>query len=155
MKNSASSRKKPAKKVAKPLRAQADKKAARQRVAKTPANDETCLQKHCKQWLDKSGLWPRLLIFHVANERKGGIGTAMHFKRVGVRPGVADWLLFLPGRAVAIELKDDKGAQDKNQEVFQKQWEAAGNAYFIARTLEEFQGIIAGVTLFVPTPPPV
>ena len=57
----ASSRKKPAKKVA--------KKSAKPRKQKTAANDETCLQMHCKQWLDKSGIWDRLLIFHVANER--------------------------------------------------------------------------------------
>jgi hypothetical protein len=103
---------------------------------------------HCKQWLDKSGLWGRLLIFHVANERKGSIGAAVHFKRMGVRPGVADWLLFPPGRSVAIELKDDEGDQDKNQLRFESMWRAAGNSYFIARTLEEFQGIVQALTLF-------
>jgi len=116
---------------------------------KTATNDETCLQMHCKQWLDKSGLWGRLLIFHVANERKGGIGAIIHFKRMGVRNGVADWLAFLPGRiAVAIELKDDDGEQDADQKKFQRQWEAAGNAYFLCRTLEEFQGVVQGVALF-------
>jgi elongation factor P hydroxylase len=97
---------------------------------------------HCKQWLDKSGLWDRLLIFHVANERRGGFGTHMHFKRMGVRPGVADWLLFVPGRAIAIELKDDEGEQDADQIKFQRQWEAAGGLYFVRRTLEEFQGTV-------------
>jgi len=123
------------------------KKSAKKR--KTITNDETCLQKHTKQWLDKSGLWSRLLIFHVANERKGGFGTQMHFKRMGVRPGVADWLVFTPGRAVAIELKDDEGEQDADQERFQKQWEAAGNMYLIVRTLEEFQGTINALVLFL------
>lgn len=116
---------------------------------KTATNDETCLHHHCKQWLDKSGLWSRLLIFHVANERKGGFGAQMHFKRMGVRPGVADWLAFSPGRAVAIELKDDDGEQDANQKVFQKKWEAAGNLYFLVRTLEEFQGVVQAISLFV------
>jgi hypothetical protein len=132
------SRKKPVKKAAK-------KKA---KVRKTATNDETCLQKHCKQWLDKSGYWSRLLIFHVANERKGSIGAAMHFKRMGVRPGVADWLAFPPGRSVAIELKDDEGEQDAEQEKFQAKWEAAGNLYFLVRTLPEFQGVIDGIMLF-------
>jgi hypothetical protein len=104
---------------------------------------------HCKQWLDKSGLWSRLLIFHVANERKGGIGAIIHFKRMGVRNGVADWLAFVPGRSVAIELKDDDGDQDTDQKKFQLQWEAAGNAYFLCRTLEEFQGVVNGLALFV------
>ncbi len=72
------------------------KKVAKKRVPKTIKNNETCLQMHCKQWLDKSGIWNRLLIFHVANERKGGFGVHMHFKRMGVRKGVADWLAFPP-----------------------------------------------------------
>jgi len=135
----ASSRKKPVKKTA---------KAPKPRVRKTVENDETCLQKHCKQWLDKSGLWERLLIFHVANERKGSIGAAMHFKRMGVRPGVADWLAFPPGRAVAIELKDDEGDQSADQDRFERKWKAAGNTYFLVRTLEEFQGVVSAITLF-------
>jgi len=120
------------------------------KAVRKPAGPESerCLQMHCKQWLDKSGLWGRLLIFHVANERKGGFGTHMHFKRMGVRDGVADWLVFPPGRSVAIELKDDEGGQLPGQEKFQRQWEAAGNTYFIARTLEEFQGIVQALVLF-------
>lgn len=104
---------------------------------------------HTRQWLEKSGIWYRLLIFHVANERKGGIGAQMHFKRMGVRPGVADWLAFPPGRpAWAIELKDDDGAQRKSQEDFQREWEAAGNIYVICRSLEAFKNIINGLLLF-------
>jgi hypothetical protein len=130
----ASSRKKPTKKAAKP------------RKQKTVTNDETCLQKHAWQWVQKTH--PALLIFHVANERKGSIGTAMHFKRMGVLAGVADFLAFPVGRAVAIELKDDEGTHKTGQAAFQDRWEDAGNTYFIARTLEEFQGIIAAITLF-------
>lgn len=72
----------------------------------------------------------------------------MHFKRMGVRKGVADWLAFPPGRSIAIELKDDEGGQDEDQKRFQRQWEAAGNTYLIARTLAEFQGIISAITIF-------
>ena len=104
---------------------------------------------HCKQWLDKSGIWSRLLIFHVANERKGSIGAIMHFKRMGVRNGVADWLVFLPDRRnAAIELKDDEGEQGVDQIKFQRAWEACGNPYFLCRTLEEFQGVVNGLLLF-------
>ena len=109
---------------------------------------EACLHKHCQAWLESSGIWGRYLIFHVPNERRGGIGTVMHFKRMGVRPGVADYLLFANGRAAAVELKDKKGEQRKDQEKFQRQWEALGYPYFIARTLEEFQGIMIALTLF-------
>lgn len=124
MKTSASSPKKPVKK----------------------ALSEQALQMLCWQWVQKTH--PGLLIFHVANERKGSIGAAMHFKRMGVLPGVADFLAFPSGRAVAIELKDDVGKQRAGQAVFQSRWEAAGNAYFVARTLEEFQGVVAALTVF-------
>jgi hypothetical protein len=43
---------------------------------------------------------------------------------------------------VAIELKDDEGEQDADQIKFRRQWEDAGGTYFIARTLEEFQGTV-------------
>ncbi len=136
-------RKKAARPAGKPARRRPDK------PQKTATNNETCLQMHCKAWLDTSGLWSKLLIFHIANERKGSIGAAMHFKRMGVRPGVADWLVFPPGRSGAIEMKDDEGEQNSDQEKFERQRKAAGNMYFIARTLEEFQGIIQALVIFV------
>lgn len=103
---------------------------------------------HCQQWLVKSGLWDRLLIFHVANERKGSVGAAMHFKRMGVRPGVADYLAFAPGRAVAIELKDEGGEQLPDQIRFERAWLRAGNAYRVVRTLEEFQLVVGALDMF-------
>lgn len=117
-------------------------------VRKRPEQREKKLQYLCQQWLVKTGMWDRLLIFHVANERKGSIGTAMHFKRMGVRPGVADYLAFIPGKAIAIELKDDEGEQGKNQKVFQRKWEVCGNTYVVVRTLEEFKGVIDAIRLF-------
>jgi hypothetical protein len=100
-----------------------------------------------QQWLEKSGIWDKYLIFHVPNERRGGIGAIMHFKRMGVRPGVPDWLMFT-NRNAAIELKDDKGKQRKGQEKFQRDWERLGHSYFVVRTLEEFQGVVNALILF-------
>jgi len=104
---------------------------------------------NAQQWLEKSGIWRRLLIFHVPNERMGGIGAIMHFKRLGVRDGVADYLAFLPDRSVAIELKRPDGKQRKGQAQFQRAWEAADNVYLIVRTLAEFQGAVNALMLFV------
>jgi hypothetical protein len=67
---------------------------------------------------------------------------------MGVRKGVADYLAFLPARAVAIEIKDEDGDQDKDQQKFQAKWEACGNTYFLVRTLEEFQGVVHAIALF-------
>lgn len=127
-------------------------KKARRKPPKAPQRPEEygedCLHVHCQKWLETSGYWSRLLIFHVANERKGHFGTHMHFKRRGVLDGVADYLCFPQRRAAAIELKDADGTQTTGQEKFQRRWEAAGNIYFIARTLEEFQGIVQALALF-------
>ena len=95
----------------------------------------------CWQWAMREH--PDLLIFHVANERKGSVGMALHFKRMGVLPGVADFLAFPSrGHGVAIEIKDADGKQSAAQRVFERQWVAAGGFYFLVRSLEEFQGIV-------------
>ena len=107
---------------------------------------EKCLHMHCAKWI--ADMHPRLLAFHVANERRGGIGTGQHFKRMGVRAGVADWLIFVPGRAIAIELKDEAGKLRPEQEAFERQWTACGNVYVVARTLEQFQGAVEAAALF-------
>lgn len=98
--------------------------------------------------MEKEGVLTRLLIFHVPNERIGGMGAIMHFKRMGVMTGVADYLVFPPGRAAAIELKDGDEEPRATQLDFQRRWEAAGNAYFVCRTLEEFQGVVRGLLFF-------
>lgn len=126
------------------------KKSVKAAAKKKPRkNPERGLQYRCQQWLETERLTQRLLIFHVPNERMGGIGAIVHFKRMGVLPGVADYLAFVPGRAVAIELKHGDGDQHKGQETFQRRWEAAGNTYFLCRTLEEFQGVVQGIALFI------
>ena len=129
----------------KPRRSVAKARAGAPKVTRKAS--ETCLQMHCQQWLEKSYIWNNYLIFHVPNERRGGIGAIMHFKRMGVRPGVADYLMFT-NRNAAIEIKDDKGKQRKGQEKFQRDWESLGHLYFVVRTLEEFQGIVTALILF-------
>jgi len=129
----------------KPRRTVAKARVGASKVARKVSERE--LHFHCQQWLEKSGIWGRHLIFHIPNERRGGIGAIMHFKRMGVRPGVADYLMFT-NRSVAIELKDDKNKQRKGQEEFQRNWERLGHLYFVVRTLEEFQGIVTALTLF-------
>lgn len=104
---------------------------------------------HTTQWLRKAH--PGLLAFHVPNERRGGIGAIMHFKRMGVLGGVADWLIFpSSGRRVAIELKDedDKEGQRENQQAFERRWSAVGGEYFLVKSLAEFQAIVNALELF-------
>jgi hypothetical protein len=102
---------------------------------------------HCWQW--KCQAHPTLLMFHVANERKAKVQYHVKLKRMGVLGGVADFLAFPDnGRKIAIELKDDEGDQDEDQIKFQGRWEHTGGAYFVVRTLEEFQSVVNGITLF-------
>lgn len=122
------------------------------RTAEPTKQSERTLHMLAQQWLEKSSWWTKLLIFHVPNERRGGVGTVMHFKRLGVRPGVADYLVFgtkgRPFSDAAIELKDEDGEQSESQVAFQQWWESSGKLYFVVRTLEEFQGVVQGLTLF-------
>ena len=107
------------------------------------------MQYRCQQWLEQSGYLLRLLIFHVPNERIGGPGAIQHFKRMGVMPGVADYVALTGnGRAVAIELKHGDRDQSEAQERFQIRWERRGGSYFLCRTLEEFQGVVNGLVFF-------
>ena len=127
------------------------KSRAKVKAVRRPPEDfgERCLHMNCQQWLEKSGIWSRLLIFHVPNERRGGWGAIKHFQRMGVRPGVADYLAFPSRRGVAIEIKDKEGEQSDGQEKFEAEWKAAGNVYVVVRSLEEFQGVVNACILFV------
>ena len=91
------------------------------------------------QWVCEA--YPDLLIFHVPNGGNRNLAEALKFKRMGVLPGVADFLMFAEAD-IAIELKDKGGDQSKAQKKFQKKWEALGKTYTIARSLEEFKEII-------------
>jgi hypothetical protein len=103
----------------------------------------------CQQWLEKASFDVPLLIFHVPNERKASVQYHLKLRRLGVMPGVADYLAFpMNGRKAAIELKDAKGVQSPEQQKFQRMWECTGGVYFVVRTLEEFQGVVDGITLF-------
>ena len=102
---------------------------------------------HCWSW--KLREHSNLLMFHVANERQANISYHVKLKRLGVLPGVADFLAFPNnGRKVAIEMKDDEGDQDEDQILFQLRWERSGGLYFVCRTLKEFQGVVNAITLF-------
>lgn len=118
------------------------------RASKPAKQSERTLHMHCQQWLEKSGWWAKLLIFHVPNERRGGFGAMIHFKRLGVRPGVADYLMFGLARDAAIELKDRDGEQSTGQETFEAQWRACGKVYFVIRTLEDFQATVVALAVF-------
>ncbi len=71
----------------------------------------------------------------------------MKFKRMGVLPGVADFLMFLKQRRVALELKNANGKQSEDQEKFERMWSNGGD-YYICKTLEEFKSIVSAYVIF-------
>lgn len=125
-------------------------KKAPKKAAKTPKQrdvSEQEIQMKTAQWVRKAH--PRLLAFHVANERRAAVQFHVKLKRMGVLGGVADWLVFPDsGRKAAIELKDRTGKQEPAQIAFQKHWERTGGVYFLVRSLDEFKTVINGLLLF-------
>lgn len=101
---------------------------------------------HAWQWVQKT--FPDLLIFHVPNGEDRSLATALKLKRMGVVPGVADFLCFKGPRRVAIELKDEGGKQSIAQQVFEKRWTAEGGEYHVYNSLASFKLAIEAIMLF-------
>ena len=118
-------------------------KRAKPHVAKkvsTPSRktEEQALHMNCVQWFRKT--YPDVLAFHVPNGEKRDRRTAEKLKRMGVLPGVYDWLVFPVLRNNAIvEFKRTDGVLSTDQERFSRMWQLTGGDVYEARTLEEFQ----------------
>jgi len=54
-------------------------------------------------------------------------------------PGFPDILILKEGLAISCEVKSEKGVQSANQKEFQKRFELAGGAYFVARSVGDVQ----------------
>lgn len=143
---------KAARKPSKPRSSRGLKRAKRNAPRKgsvlPPPEDfgENALHLHACQWLRKE--IKGLLIFHVPNGEHRHIAVAKKLQRMGVLPGVADFLCFTPRRKIAIELKDADGDQSKDQKKFEKQWCAINGEYHVCRTLEDFKILVEGIMLF-------
>lgn len=101
--------------------------------------------------------YPSLLWWHTANgmyasgDKKKRGQTVNRFKRMGMRPGVADIVMFWEGvfpswgggipfpRMGAIELKTGKNNLQDNQVVFRKDWMLAGGLYAVCRSVDDVQ----------------
>jgi hypothetical protein len=68
---------------------------------------------------------------------KGGVARMARFKRMGLRPGVADIVLTRLGRSYYLELKDKGKKQSENQIAFEADALDAGAEYAVADTLDK------------------
>lgn len=129
-------------KVSKPPLKRGSRLESAKRLRKVSSRQISEREIHLKAWQWIKETYPDLLIFHVPSGEYRDMATAMKLKRMGVVPGVADFLMFVSGKNIAIELKDKGGGQSEAQKLFQSRWEALGHEYKIVRSFDEFQNIV-------------
>lgn len=88
----------------------------------------------------------------------GGKTRGALLKRMGLKAGMPDIVLFHPGpfpaamftRLIGIELKAGKGQQSQAQKAIAAAWEKAGGTYLICRSVEEVEILLAasGIPLY-------
>ena len=88
-----------------------------------------------------------MTFFSVPNELGGHGKAAMlrtaRLKRIGLRPGVADLVVMLPGgKVVFVEVKTKTGRQSENQKDFQEKCFDLGFAYHLVRSVEDVQNCL-------------
>lgn len=102
---------------------------------------EAALHRAVVQHLERRAK-PGVLWFHVPNGGKRDARAGAMMKRLGLRPGVADILLFRAGQngfvdAFALELKAARGRPTETQLQFGHDWEAVNGFYCLAYGLNE------------------
>lgn len=94
----------------------------------------------CADYLRKQ--YPSLLWFHPANGEARSLQTGARLKRMGVRPGTPDIMLFWEDsqhfpQIGCIELKADRGKLTDTQTEFMLRIISIGGQYAICKTLDE------------------
>lgn len=110
-------------------------------TADFPFRDEAAFQVAVACLLRKEAK-PGVIWFHVPNGEFRDLATARKLKDMGVRPGVADFLVFSAEVSLALELKTPRGVLSENQKGFRDAWRDQGRAYEIARNLDEVRAIL-------------
>lgn len=119
-------------------------------------HEESKLQQQCVAWFRAQYPQYAMLLTHPINEGSKGTRTqgAIH-KAEGTVAGVPDLLFFMPSymkfkdtegnivwheiHGLGIEFKTKEGRQSPEQKQFQKMFEAAGYAYVIIRSYDDFR----------------
>jgi hypothetical protein len=109
-------------------------------------NYEEKLQTACYHWFTLQYSIYRGLLFHVPNggSRKSAAEGA-RFKRMGVVPGVADFVFLFNKTAYLIELKSGSGKQQDTQKDFQNTVEKHGFEYHIIHSVDGFRKLIDSI----------
>lgn len=103
-----------------------------------PRNDAefrlTCaIADHLRLRACKGVVW-----FHIPNGEKRSLRTGGRLKAMGVRAGVADFMVQVPdARSAMLEVKAYGGRQTPEQRIFQRDWEATGGRYVVAEGIDQ------------------
>lgn len=89
----------------------------------------------------------RKLLFSVPNGGLRSKREAQKFKSTGTVAGVSDLIFLYKGKCYLIEMKTEKGTQQKNQKEWESLVKSHGFDYFICRSLEQFQSIIQSIII--------
>lgn len=108
---------------------------------------ESRIQQDCFIWLWNAHPETRKLLFSVPNGGSRNPIEAKRLKAEGLIPGVSDLIFLWKGNSYFIEMKTDKGHQQRNQVEWQRIVEAQGFRYFVCRSLMQFQWIINSILL--------
>lgn len=104
----------------------------------------------CKKYnawlLANSRYWPVLeMITHIPNEGKRSYKTGIEMVNMGMRKGVADFVLLAGGKipgidgviqALALEFKSPTGKQSPDQKRWQRKFESFGGVYRVVTSAE-------------------
>lgn len=83
------------------------------------------------------------VVFHIPNERNGGVADARRMKSGGVVKGAPDLLVYGPNKKhYWLELKTPKGKRSIEQECMEGVAEKLGINYRIVRTLEDIEDLV-------------
>ena len=83
--------------------------------------------------------------FHVANGEARDAITGAKLKRMGVIPGVPDFILIVDGKTYGLEIKSNKGSLSAPQKVFREAMENAGGFYRVAKSVDAAIVILSGI----------
>ena len=80
----------------------------------------------------------RVFVFHVPNGGARHVIEAVNLMRDGVRPGVADLPVMLPGGRICwLEVKSESGHLRQSQREFRDVCHALGHGYYVVRSVAE------------------
>ena len=107
---------------------------------------EQALQITCVEWLALLEAQGRLMYAHVPNGGARSASEGSRLKKMGVRPGFPDLILIFPGgRSAYVEMKAGTGKLSPDQGHWYDSLVFHGHSYYVCRSLEEMQQIVAGM----------